>query len=174
VSAGGEPVSTDVTRTKMAVVNSGNIEADFGIEISNIAPLNEHGWDATLRFTDSDEEVEELTIGMQASVDLYVEYTSIRSDPDPKVEATITVWSLVDPGQAALATVPILLPDVSIGPGGLDVVRDDISYEYDASNMYVNIGLVLAIGSLVSMFMILRRKKGLGGKWGSRRRGEKQ
>jgi asparagine N-glycosylation enzyme membrane subunit Stt3 len=173
ISEQGDAVSTGVTKTKITVENTGNIEADFGIEISNLVTLRESGWEATLMLADTGEEVEELAIDMQGSVDLYIEYTAIRSDPDPKVEATVNVWSLVDPGQATLATVPILLPDVSVGPGGLDVDRDDVSYDYDASNLYVNIGLVITIGSLVSMFMILRRKKGLSGKWG-KKRGDKQ
>lgn len=173
VSEQGDAVSSDTTRTKITVVNSGNVEADFDVEISNIATLNEHGWTAVLAHVDSDEDVGTLTIGMQSSIDLYVEYEATRSDPDPTIEATVVVWSVDDAGQAALASIPIMLPDVSIGPGGLEVDRDDVSYEYDASDMYINIGLVLTIGSLVGMFMILRRRKGLGGKWG-KKRGEKQ
>ncbi|HUU07516.1 MAG TPA: carboxypeptidase-like regulatory domain-containing protein, partial [Thermoplasmata archaeon] len=172
VSEVGDAVSSDTTRTMITVLNSGNTETGFGIEISNLAILNEHGWDARLAYADSDDEVEEMTLEMRGTIDLYVEYTAIRTDPDPTSEATVTVWSVEDPGQATLATVPIYLPDVSIGPGGLEVERDDVSYDYDASSMYMNIGLVLSIVALVSMFFILRRKKGLGGL--RKKRGEKQ
>ncbi len=171
VSEEGGAVSSSTTSTKFTVLNSGNTKAEFGIEISNTATLNDHGWDARLVYVDSDDEVEEMTIEMQGTMDLYVEYTAIRTDPDPTSEATVTVWSVEDPGQATLASVPILLPDVSIGPGGLEVERDDVSYVYDASNTYLNIGLVLTIVGLVGTFFILRRKKGLGGLW--KKRGEK-
>ena len=172
VSEEGDTVSSDTTRTKITVLNSGNTEAGFGIEISNLAILNEHGWDARLMYADSDDVVGEMTLEMQGTIDLYVEYTAIRTDPDPTSEATVTVWSVEDPGQATLVTVPILLPDVSIGPGGLEVERDDVSYDHDASNLYVNIGLVLSIVGLASMFFILRRRKGLGGS--RKKRGDKQ
>jgi len=173
VSEQGSAVSSDTTRTKITIVNSGNIEAGFDVEISNVAVLADLGWSVSLLNSTLGEFSGTATIAMQSSVDLYVEYTAARSDPDPTAEATVTVWSVDDPGQAAVASVPVLLPDMSIGQGGLDVVRDDVSYEYDPTNAYVNIGLVVTIGVLVGMFMILRRRKGLGGKWG-RKRGEKQ
>ncbi|HIH01587.1 TPA: hypothetical protein HA259_05885 [Thermoplasmata archaeon] len=168
----GEAVRSDLTKTRIAVENTGNLEADIGVEIANLIVLEEHGWEAKLILVNSGEEVDEITVLMQESLDLYVEYTAIRSDPDPDIEATVNAWSLVDPGQAAVADIPIHLPDVSIGPGGLDVIRDDVSYEYDASNLYVNLGLVIAIGALLGTFMLLRRKKGLSRKWG-KKRGEK-
>jgi asparagine N-glycosylation enzyme membrane subunit Stt3 len=172
VSEEGEAVSSDTTRTKITVINSGNTEASFGTEISNLAALNALGWDARLVSADSGEEVDEMALEMKGTMDLYVEYTAIRTDPDPTAGATVTVWSVEDPGQATLETVPILLPDVSIGPGGLDVEGGEVSYEYDASSTFVNIGLVLSIGALVSMFIILRRRKGLGGI--RKKRGDKE
>jgi asparagine N-glycosylation enzyme membrane subunit Stt3 len=172
VSEDGEAVSNDTTRTQISVLNSGNTEASFGIEISNLAALNTLGWDARLVSVDSGEVVDEMTIEMQATENIFVEYTAIRTDPDPTVGATVTVWSLEDPGQITLETVPILLPDLSIGPGGLEVERDDVSYEYDSSSTLMNIGLVLSIGALAGMFIFLRRKKGLGGL--RKKRGDKQ
>ena len=112
-----------------------------------------------------------MTRARRGTIDLYVEYTAIRSNPDPTSEATVTAWSIEDPGQATLVTVPILLPDVSIGPGGLEVERDDVSYDH-ASSLYVNIGRVLSIGGRASLFFILRRRKGLGGS--RKKRGDKQ
>jgi uncharacterized membrane protein len=56
-----------------------------------------------------------------------------------------------------------MLSDLVIGPGSLDIVRDDITYEYDVSRLYVDIGLVVTLALLVAMFFILRKRKGLGG-----------
>jgi hypothetical protein len=164
VSEDDPSVTSDMTRTLIHVTNTGNTEAQYDIEIANLEYLSDHGWSARLIFTGSGEVVDVMTIEHQGHREIYVEYTSTRSDPDPSAEATVVAWSVEDPGQTTVASIPILLPDVDLGPGGLDVVRDDVSYELDASDLYVNIGLVCAIGALVASFIILRRKKGLGGK----------
>jgi hypothetical protein len=150
------------------VTNTGNIGSEFSVMITNSDVLTESGWNTRLLVTGTLEEVESLNIAFQGTKELYVEFTAIRSDPDPSVEATLVVTSVNDTGQVTVASVPVLLPDVSIGSGDLEADRDDVSYEYDASDLYVNIGLVCAIGLLVAMFFIIRRRKGLGGK----RRGE--
>jgi hypothetical protein len=58
--------------------------------------------------------------------------------------------------------VPVLLPDLVLGPGDLDVTRNDVSYTLDTSRVYVDLGLVAALVGLVAVFFILRKKKGLG------------
>jgi len=165
--AGG--VSNDVTRTPVIVANTGNIGTEFSVSIVNSEVLSGSGWTARLLVTGTLEEADSLYIAFQGTKELYVEFTAIRSDPDPSAEATIVVTSVNDTGQVTIASVPMLLPDVSIGPGDLEAERDDVSYEYDPSNMFVNIGLVCTIGALVAVFFILRKRKGLGGK---RRKGE--
>ncbi|UCE91703.1 MAG: carboxypeptidase regulatory-like domain-containing protein [Methanobacteriota archaeon] len=159
-------VSGDMTRTLLHVTNVGNTEAQYDMEIANLEYLNDNGWGARLILKDSGEAVGVMTIEYEGHKEIYLEYTATRNEPNPRVEATVMVWSVEDPGQATIASVPIILPDVSIGPGGLDVVRDDVSYKYDASDLYVNIGLVCAIGGLLASFFILRRRKGLGGRKG--------
>ena len=165
--AGG--VSNDVTRTPVIVANTGNIGTEFSVSIVNSEVLSGSGWTARLLVTGTLEEADSLYIAFQGTKELYVEFTAIRSDPDPSAEATIVVTSVNDTGQVTIASVPMLLPDVSIGPGDLEAERDDVSYEYDPSNLFVNIGLVCTIGALVAVFFILRKRKGLGGK---RRKGE--
>jgi hypothetical protein len=153
----------------MTVANTGNIGTEFSVSIANSEVLSGSGWTARLLVTGTLEEVDSLFIAFQGTKELYVEFTAIRSDPDPSAEATIVVTSLNDTGQVTVASVPMLLPDVSIGPGDLEAERDDVSYEYDPSNLFINIGLVCSIGVLVALFFIMRRRKGLGGK---RRKGE--
>jgi hypothetical protein len=162
-------VSNDVTRTPIIVGNTGNIGSEFSVAIVNSEVLGGSGWSARLLVTGTLEEADTLYIAFQGTKELYVEFTAIRSDPDPSAEATVVVTSVNDTGQVTIASVPIFLPDVSIGPGDLEADRDDVSYEYDPSNLFVNIGLVCSIGVLIVIFFILRKRKGLGGK---RRRGE--
>ncbi len=159
----GASVVGDTTRTLIHVINTGNTQAEYDLAITNLEYLVSRGWSARAMLTGSGEEVGVMNIEYQGHREIYIEFTSIRSDPDPKAEATVLVWSVADPGQTTVASIPIILPDISIGPGGLDVVRDDLTYEYDPSDLYINIGLVCAIGALVAMFVLLRRRKGLGG-----------
>ncbi len=67
-----------------------------------------------------------------------------------------TMWSVS-------SEVPVIVPDLSIGLGDLQVSRKDVLYQLDMSNLYVNTGLVVALGVLIVAFFVLRKKKGLGG-----------
>ena len=162
-------VSSTATRTPVTVANTGNIEGEFSAEITNSEVLRESGWNVRLLSVETLEEIDSVDIAFQGSENLYIEFTAIRSDPDPSAEATIVVTAVNDTGQVTVSSVPMFLPDVSVGPGDLEAVRDDVSYDYDPSNLYVNIGLVCSIGALVAMFFIFRKRKGLGGK---KRKGE--
>ncbi len=167
----GGDVSDDVASTLITITNTGNIAGDFTAAITNSEVMSDSGWSTRLLVRETLEEPETLSIAFQGTQDLYVEFTAIRADPDPKIEATVVVSCVNATGQVAVASVPILLPDLSIGSGGLEVERDDVSYEYDPTNTYVNIGLVCTIGVLVALFFIIRKRKGLGGKRGKRGEG---
>ena len=168
--AAADGVATgDAAPTVVTVANTGNTWTEFAVDLTNSDVLNSLGWSAMLVSADSEEELERVSIDFEGEEQLIVEFTPIRSDPDPNAEATVTITAVNDTGKVTIASVPIFLPDISIGSGDLEADRDDVSYEYDTSNLYLNIGLACTIGALVAVFLLLRRRKGLGGK---KRQGE--
>ncbi|UCE81449.1 MAG: glycosyltransferase family 39 protein [Methanobacteriota archaeon] len=156
--------SGDTVQTPIVVVNTGNVWTEFAVEVTNIDTLKSLGWSTRLISAATSEEVDTLSVDFNGEEELVLEYTTLRNDPDPSAEATIVVSAVNDTSQITFTSVPIYLPDISILPGDLEADRDDVSYVYDSSNIMVNIGLACAIGVLIAAFILLRRRKGLGGK----------
>ena len=157
------PISSNVTTTDFLLNNTGNIEDDFIVTISNMDALNASGWSARIVDPVDGAAVTNVTLAAFETKELTVEYTATRMVPDPKAEAVVLAYSSLDSVANGYGVVPVMLSDLVIGPGSLDIVRDDITYEYDVSRLYVDIGLVVTLVFLVAMFFILRKRKGLGG-----------
>ncbi|MGD9962890.1 MAG: carboxypeptidase regulatory-like domain-containing protein, partial [Thermoplasmata archaeon] len=155
--------SSNMTMTKFLLNNTGNIEDDFMVVVSSTDALNVSGWSARIVDPATGDAVTNVTLEAFSSKELAVEFTATRATPDPKVEATVLAYSSIEGSVSGYGAVPVMVADVVIGPGDLDVVRDDVTYEYDVARLYTNIGLVVAIVALVAMFFILRKRKGLGG-----------
>ncbi len=157
------PISSNVTTTTFLLNNTGNIEDDFIMLVSNIDTLNASGWSARIIDPETGDAVTNVTLGAFESKELAVEFTAKRATPDPKAEAVVLAYSSLDSVSNGYGAVPVMLPDLVIGSGDLDVVRDDVTFEYDVSRIYLDIGLVVSLAFLVVMFFILRKRKGLGG-----------
>jgi len=121
------------------------------------------GWTASIIDPATNLTVSEVSIPAFGSKELMVNFTMLRSSPDTEAKASVMAYSKFDPGASAYGYVPVILPDLSVGPGGLQVVRGDVSYEYDRSAVYVDIALVSSLAALFGAFMFLRKKKGGGG-----------
>ena len=156
-------VSSSSTITKFKVNNTGNVEGAFTVQIANLPSLSELGWTAQIVDPSTGDAVSELTLGAFEETTLEVKFTATRTDANPSVEAYVLAQLANETSVSAFGSVPVMLPDMVIGPGDVDVVRDDISYEYDSSRLYVDIGLVATLAALVAMFFIMRRRKGIGG-----------
>ncbi len=158
-----DAVSSLSTLTKFYVNNTGNVEDEIYFELANKDILQSLGWNATI--------VEPITLIQSSKVKLdvggsgeyAVMFTAIRADPDPNAIAYVLARSSTTASVSHYGSVPVMLPELVLGPGDVDAVRGDISYEYDATRLYVNIGLLVALASLMAGFFIMRRKKGLGG-----------
>ena len=157
------PISSNVTTTNFLLNNTGNIEDDFFVVVSNMDALNASGWSARVIDPGSGDAVTNVTLGAFESKELAVEFTAKRATPDPKAEAVVLAHSSLGSASNGYGIVPVMLPDLVIGSGGLDIVRDDVTYEYDVSRIYIDIGLTVSLVLLVAMFFILRKRKGLGG-----------
>jgi hypothetical protein len=157
------PVSSNVTTTTFLLNNTGNVEDDFILSVINTDALASSGWSARIVDPASGGEVANVTLAAFETRQLTVEFTAIRSTPDPYVEAVVLASSSVDAAVNGYGAVPVMLSDVVVGPGDLDVVRDDVTYEYDTDRLYLDIGLVVALAALVVMFFVIRKRKGLGG-----------
>ena len=155
-------VSSASTITKFTVNNTGNVQDEFTVQISNLGTLSELGWSAAIIDSSTGAEVTELTLEAFKGKELTVKFTATRADANPSVEATVLAYSSAAPSVSAYGSVPVLLPDLVLGRGGLDVTRDDVSYLLDTSRLYIDLGLVAALAGLVAVFFILRKKKGLG------------
>jgi hypothetical protein len=155
-------VSSVSTITKFTVNNTGNIKDAFKVQISNLDTLSELGWSATIIDSSTGAEVTELTLEAFKGQELTVKFTATRANANPSVEATVLAYSSAAPSVSAYGSVPVLLPDLVLGPGDLDVTRNDVCYTLDTSRVYVDLGLVAALAGLVAVFFILRKKKGLG------------
>lgn len=158
-----EPVSSRSTLTYFNANNTGNIDDELYIEIVNADALSARGWSATIIDADTKEPVSHVKLAAFAGEDFAVRFVATRSDPDPNASADVLVYSGTNPSVSTYVSVPVLLPDLAIGPGTLDALRSDVSYRYDATALYTNIGLMVALVSLVAGFFILRKKKGLSG-----------
>ncbi len=158
-----EPISSNVTTTTFLLNNTGNIEDDFLVSISNPEALGASGWSARIVDPDTGEAVTNVTLEAFGSKVLAVEFTGIRTMPDPKAEAAVLAQSSIDGSVTGHGMVPVMLADLALGPGSLDVVRDDVTYEYDVGRLYLDVALAVALAALVVTFFVLRKRKGYGG-----------
>ena len=157
------PVSSRSSVTTFMLNNTGNVDDIFVVQVANVDALSAVGWTANIIDPTTNLTVSEVNITAFGSKQLRVNFTMSRSSPDTDAEASVMAYSKSDPGVSAYEQVPVILPDLSVGPGNLQVVRGDVSYEYDRSAVYVDIALVSSLAALFAAFMILRKKKGGGG-----------
>lgn len=158
-----EPVWSMSTLTRFAVNNTGNVDDEIHIQIANKEILESLGWRVSVHDADTKEPASKVNLVAFGGEDFAVNFTAIRSNPDPSAEAYVYVYSGTNPSINSYGPVPVLLPELVIGPGDLDAVRSDVVYEFDATSLYVDIGLLVALVSLMAGFFMLRKKKGLSG-----------
>ena len=158
-----EAVSSTVTRTMFALNNTGNVDDTFAVGISNLDALAELGWTARIVDADTGEEVSEVAIDAFMSYDLKVEFDATRADANPEVSAVVFAYPDGYEASGGFQTVSVVLPDLVVAPGDMDVSRSDVFYEYDTSRVSLDIGLVVSLGVLIGVFFLLRRKKGMSG-----------
>jgi len=158
-----QPVSSRSSVTTFRLNNTGNVDDIFVVQVANMDTLSAAGWTASIIDPTTRLPVGEVNITAFGSKELIVNFTMLRSSPDTEAKASVMAYSKSDPGTSAYGYVPVILPDLSVGPGSLQVVRGDVSYEYDRSAVYVDIALVSALAALFGAFMFLRKKKGGGG-----------
>jgi asparagine N-glycosylation enzyme membrane subunit Stt3 len=158
-----QPVSSRSSVTTFRLNNTGNVDDLFVVQVANADALSAVGWTASIIDPATNLTIREVSITAFGSKELMVNFTMSRSNPDTEANASVMAYSKFDPGASAYGNVPVLLPDLSVGPGSLQVTRGDVSYEYDRSPLYVDIALVSSLAVLFGAFMILRKKKGSGG-----------
>ena len=158
-----QPVSSRSSVTTFRLNNTGNVDDIFVVQVANLDALTAVGWTASIIDPTTNLTVSEVNITAFGSKELMVNFTMLRSSPDTEAKASVMAYSKSDPGASSYGYVPVILPDLSVGPGSLQVVRGDVSYEYDVSALYVDIALASSLAALFAVFMFLRKKKGLGG-----------
>ncbi|MEW5748024.1 MAG: carboxypeptidase regulatory-like domain-containing protein [Candidatus Thermoplasmatota archaeon] len=156
------PTGSNVTTSKFLLNNTGNIGDEYLLSVSNSDALNASGWSARVVDPATGEEVKNITLAAFGSKELAVEFTATSLTADPKAVAVVHARSSLGSGADALGAVQVLLPDIVIGPGGLDVTRGDVTYEYDIGRIYLDVGLAASLAALVVAFFVLRRRKGFG------------
>jgi dolichyl-diphosphooligosaccharide--protein glycosyltransferase len=158
-----QPVSSRSSVTTFRLNNTGNVDDLFVVQVANMDALSAVGWTASIIDPTTNLTVSEVSITAFGSKELMVNFTMLRSSPDTEAKASVVAYSKFDPGASAYGYVPVILPDLSVGPGSLQVVRGDVSYEYDRSALYADIALVSSLAALFGAFLFLRKKKGSGG-----------
>ncbi len=158
-----QPVSSTSSVTTFRLNNTGNADDLFIVQVANLDALSAVGWTARIVDPATNLTVSEVSLTPFASKELMVNFTMLRPSPDTDAIASVMAYSKFDSGASAYGSVPVILPDLSVGPGSLEVVRGDVSYEYDRSPLYVDIALVSSLVALFVVFMYLRKKKGGGG-----------
>ncbi len=158
----GSPVNGNSTATTFVVTNTGNVADEFTLEVSNLQALESSGWTAKVVDVGTGVEVTSVELEAYEEAEFKVMFTSIRATPDPKAEAVVLAVSTVNDGVEVQGTIAVKLPDLVVGAGDLEVDRDDVSYVYDSSRMYLDVILAAMLAALVAMFFIMRRRKGLG------------
>lgn len=156
------PASGWSTIVKFTVNNTGNVDDKFHLAVSNLDSLQTLGWTATIIDLETGDEVTEVEVPAFGGTELAVNFTAIRSVPDTTASALVFAASVESPSSSTYGSVQVLLPDLLIGPGDVTAERADISYEYDASKVLINISLAVALASLAIMFFVLRKRKGHG------------
>lgn len=157
------PVFSANTITEFRVNNTGNAPDVVAVSIANKDALTSLGWTAQILDPDTGLAVTTFNLSAFGSKELNVSFTSIRADADPSAKAYVLAYSTLNTGVSSYGSVPVIVPDLSIGQGDLKVSRKDVLYQLDLRNLYVNTGLVVALGVLIVSFFVLRKKKGLGG-----------
>ncbi len=158
----GTPVDGNSTATTFVVTNTGNVADEFTLQVTNLQTLMESGWTAEIVDAGTGEGATSVKLEAFEEAEFNVVFTSIRATPDPKMEATVLAVSTLNDGIETQGTVAVKLPDLAVGVGDLDVERDDVSYVYDTSRLYLDVILAVMLAALVAMFFIMRRRKGLG------------
>jgi hypothetical protein len=156
------PIVGRSTITKFTLNNTGNVEDTFRLSVSNLDSLQTLGWTASVFDPATGDDVTEVEVAAFGGKELAVNFTATRSTPDVSASALVFAVSADQPSTGSYGEVPILLPDLVIGPGDVTADRDDVSTEYDVSKTLLNISLAVALASLIVMFFILRKRKGLG------------
>ena len=164
-----EPVTSKSTVTKFRLNNTGNVADVYTVEVANAETLAALGWSVDIVNATTKEPVSQVSIPAFGSVELLVNFTSTRTNPDPSANAAVVATSANQAGVSDYGSVPVRLPDLAIGPGDVDVVRNDVVYQIDRSAVYIDIGLAVSLAVMVFMFFYLRRKKGLGGSGGAKK-----
>ena len=158
-----EPVTSTSTITKFLVNNTGNAPDDITVQIANEDALAGLGWSAEIVDPATGEAVTSITLAASKGIELSVKFTAIRSTPDPGAVALVYAHSTESTGVAAYGEVLVQLPDLAMGPGYLDAVRDDVTYGTDMGDIYLDVALLASLAALLVTFFLLRRRKGLGG-----------
>jgi len=156
------PTADWSTITKFTVNNTGNVADRYFVSLANAESLLTLGWEATVVDPVTGEQVAEVELDAFEGEELAVRFTAVRSFPDEAAYALVFACSADDPSSSMYSAVPIMLPDMLVGPGDVTAERVDVSYEYDVSKLVINIALAMTLASLVLMFFALRKKKGLG------------
>ena len=142
--------------------NTGNSEDNFTLQLANQDTLRQLGWSAAIVDRGSRDVVSRVELAAFSSREIDVRFTAIRSNPDPSAKAVVVASVASNPGISSSCEVPVLLPDMSIGHGDIQLTGPDVSYEYDASSVYVDLALAASLASMLVGIFMLRRKKGLG------------
>ncbi len=156
-------VSSNATTVKFNVNNTGNAPDEFEVSVSNLDALAASGWSATIVDPTTGATVTEVSLGAFQTKELAVRFAATGPLYDPKAEAVVLASSVGNESVSSYGAVSVMLPDLVIGPGGLTADRDDVTYDYDMGRVYLDIGLAVSLASLVAMFFVLRKRKGLGG-----------
>jgi hypothetical protein len=157
-----DAVYSTSSTTNFQVNNTGNAPDVVMLKIANLEALAAQGWSAEILDSATGDPVDNVTLAAFSGEELLVNFSAIRSDPDPTAEALIYAYSKNATGVGAYGPVPVQLPDVVMGPGYVDATRDDVTYGTDVMDLYMDIGLLIALAALVVTLFLLRRKKGLG------------
>lgn len=165
------PVSSRSTITQFELNNTGNIEDSFTVGVSNQEVLASLGWRALVIDPETNATVSSVSLPAFGSKTLEVRFTEIRTDADPTANAVVQATSKNSTGISAYGPVAIKLPDLVLGPSftSLQATRADVSYHFNFMPLYMDLGLLAALGALMIMFFILRKRKGFGGKGGAKK-----
>ncbi|MGQ9587445.1 MAG: STT3 domain-containing protein [Thermoplasmata archaeon] len=155
------PVSSRSTVASFELNNTGNVPDNFDLQVSNLPELAALGWTAEIVESANGTPVQNVSLPAFGTRTLYVRFTSTRANAGPSAEALVLAVPRNYTGAAAYGNVPVMLPDLVIGAGDIEVKRSDVSYEYDVSRLYIDLVLVVSLASLIVAFYVLRRKKGL-------------
>ncbi len=156
------PVSTRTTFTEFRVNNTGNTLDRFVLSIANENQLVSLGWSAVIIDPQTNQTVTTLPLLGLSSQTLAVKFTELRTDADPTAQASVFAFSENATGVSTYGNIPVISPDFVLGQGSLQVIRDDVAYEYDIGPLYTDIGLLAAVAGLAITFFLLRKRRGFG------------